>query len=84
MAGETWPPGCHFCGRFISYHDLEVAVCWTPHGDGSMTEPPPPEFAHLTCWEKADSRQIALIQSIAWQKPHHGSRAAIAAAEEEE
>ena len=67
---ETWPPRCHLCCRFISYKDLEVAVCWTPYGDASMTEPPPEEFAHLRCWDDAGDSRRKMIEAIAWAKPY--------------
>ena len=69
MSKETWPPRCDLCGHFISYRDLRRAVVWVPYGDSGMTEPPPEEFAHLSCWKGADEWRVNLIKSIAWQKP---------------
>ena len=68
MPRETWPPRCHFCCRFMSYEDLEVAVCWTPYGDASMTEPPPEEVAHQPCWQGAGDSRRKMIEAIAWAK----------------
>lgn len=70
MRKETWPPQCRVCSRFISYKDLCLAVHWTPYGDASMDEPPPEEFAHVTCWRDTTDERRRLIKSIAWAKPY--------------
>jgi len=43
---------------------------WTPYGDTSMEEPPPEEYAHLSCWQDVGANRRKLIESIAWAKPY--------------
>ena len=66
MAKTTWPPACDICSRFISYADLRLAVSWQPYGSYEDDTPPPEEFAHRGCWDKASDSLKLTIEAIAY------------------
>lgn len=66
---RTWPPTCYFCGRFMSYFDMEWAVYWTPFGGSQDLEPPENDIAHHRCWRLETEEKKKAIRYISWSKP---------------
>lgn len=62
---------CWLCGKFMSYQQMADGVEWTPYGSTLGDEPPPSEYAHKPCWDKAEGRRRMLIRSTAYIKPNY-------------
>lgn len=59
-------PNCYFCGRFVGWK--KPYVTWICYGSVLDYEPPDPDYAHKSCWDK-NEQDHALINRISWCKP---------------